>query len=448
VTESDDAIRAALEAVLPAVRADLAHLVRIPSVSADPGALEQLTTCAAEVAAMFRSAGIANARVVRADSGLPAVVGSRPGPPGAPTVLLYAHHDVQPPGDLQAWASDPFEPHEQAGRLYGRGAADDKAGIGVHLAALRACGDSLPVGIAILIEGEEEIGSPTVAAILDAHRSELRCDVVLLPDSTNWTVDVPALTTSLRGGANVVIEVRTLRHAVHSGVYGGAIPDALTALCRLLATLHDAAGNVAVQGLAHDAGTALELSEQRLRDEASLLAGVRLIGSGPLTDRLWMRPAIAVIGIDAPSVRDGSNALIPKARAKVSIRIAPNDDPIRARKALAAHLQEHAPWGVQLTIEPGASVAPYTARTDGPVFAAARTAFARAWGTPPVDIGVGGSISFVTALHARQPDAQIVITGVEDPDSRAHGTDESLHLDTFRRSCLAEALLLTRLGVA
>jgi acetylornithine deacetylase/succinyl-diaminopimelate desuccinylase-like protein len=444
--ESDDAIRAALDRVLPTVRADLERLVRIPSVSADPGAYEHLSSCAADVAAMFRAAGVPNTRVVQADSGLPAVLGTRPGPPGAPTVLMYAHHDVQPPGDLQAWTSDPFEPREHDGRLYGRGAADDKAGIAVHLAALRACAESLPVGIAILIEGEEEIGSPTLAALLDTYGSELRCDAVLLPDSTNWTVDVPALTTSLRGGANVVVEVRTLEHAVHSGVYGGAIPDALTALCRLVATLHDADGNVAVQGLARDAGTAPELSEHRLRDEASLLDGVQLIGSGPVTDRLWTRPAIAVIGIDAPTVQDGSNTLIPVARAKLSMRIAPNDDPIRAREALAAHLRAHTPWGARVTVEPGGAVTPYSASTDGPVFAAARTAFARAWGTPPVDIGVGGSISFVTALRARQPDAQIVITGVEDPGSRAHGTDESLDLGTFERSCLAEALLLMHLG--
>ena len=446
MSESDDAIRAALEAVLPAVRADLEKLVRIPSVSAEPGAHERLANCAAEVAAMFRAAGVPNARMVRADSGLPAVVGTRPGPPDAPTVLLFAHHDVQPPGDRRGWTSDPFEPREHAGRLYGRGAADDKAGIAVHLAALRACGDSLPVGIAVLVEGEEEIGSPTLGALLDTHDSELRCDVVLLPDSTNWTVDVPALTTSLRGGANVVVEVRTLRHAVHSGVYGGAIPDALTALCRLVATLHDAAGNVVVGGLSHDVGIAPELSEERLRDEAGVLDGVQLIGTGLLTDRLWTRPAIAVIGIDAPSVRDGSNTLIPVARAKLSMRIAPNDDPISAREALAAHLEAHAPWGVQVTVEPGGSVAPYTALTDGPVFAAARRAFARAWGTPPVEIGVGGSISFVTALRARQPEAHVVITGVEDPNSRAHGTDESLDLGTFRRSCLAETLLLTLLG--
>jgi acetylornithine deacetylase/succinyl-diaminopimelate desuccinylase-like protein len=224
------------------------------------------------------------------------------------------------------------------------------------------------------------------------------------------------------------------------------VPDALTALCRLLATLHDVAGNVAVQGLVNGAGTAPELSEERLRDDASLLDGVRLIGSGPVADRLWMGPAISVIGIDAPSVRDGNNALIPVARAKLSMRIAPNDDPSRAREALVAHLHAHAPWGAHLTVEAGAAVAPYAAPSNGPVFAAARTAFEHAWGTPPVDIGVGGSIAFVTALRARQPDAQIVITGVEDPDSRAHGANESLHLGMFKRSCLAETLLLALLG--
>jgi acetylornithine deacetylase/succinyl-diaminopimelate desuccinylase-like protein len=282
--------------------------------------------------------------------------------------------------------------------------------------------------------------------LLDAHHIEVGCDVVLLPDSTNWTVDVPALTTSLRGGANVVVEVRTSRHAVHSGVFGGAVPDALTALCRLLATLHDADGNVAVAGLAHQSAAAPDLSEDRLRKEAGVLDGVRLLGNGPLTDRLWTRPAIAVIGVDAPSVRDSSNTLIPVARAKVSMRIAPGDDPVSARDALAAHLQAHAPWSAHVSVEPGGAVAPYAAPADGPVFAAARAAFAHAWGTPPVDIGVGGSISFVSAFLARHPETQILITGVEDPDTRAHGTNESLHLAMFERACLAEALLLTELG--
>jgi acetylornithine deacetylase/succinyl-diaminopimelate desuccinylase-like protein len=233
---------------------------------------------------------------------------------------------------------------------------------------------------------------------------------------------------------------------LHSGVYGGAVPDALSTLCRLLATLHDAHGNVAVDGLVAGDTNGPELSERRLRAEAGVLDGVELVGTGRLTDRLWARPAIAVIGIDAPSVQDAANALVPSARAALSMRIAPGDDPVRARAALVAHLREHAPWGAQVSVEPGGSVAPYAAGTDGPVFAAARGAFEQAWGVAPVDIGVGGSIQFVTKLRTRQPDAQVLITGVEDPDTRAHGTNESLHLAMFERACRAEALLLHELG--
>jgi acetylornithine deacetylase/succinyl-diaminopimelate desuccinylase-like protein len=441
-------IRAALARVLPSVRGDLEGLVRIPSVSADPAAASYLRASAERVASLLRAAGLQDVAVLQVESGKPAVLGQRPGPPGAPTVLLYAHHDVQPPGDRAAWDSDPFEPTERGGRLFGRGAADDKAGIALHLAALRAHGDRLPVGVVVLVEGEEEIGSPTLGKFLETYRDRLRSDVVVLADSTNWTVDVPALTTSLRGGANVTVEVRTLKHAVHSGMYGGAVPDALTTLCRLLATLHDDHGDVAVTDLVSGSAEALDLSPARLRTDAGVLEGVHLIGSGRLTDRLWARPAIAVIGIDAPSVKEGSNTLVPSARAKVSMRVAPGDDARRAREALVRHLQTHAPWGAQVTVEPGGSADAYTARTSGPAFKAARSAFAEAWGVPAVDIGVGGSISFVATFAQLLPHAEILITGVEDPDTRAHGANESLHLAMFERACLAEALLLKRLGEA
>ena len=290
---------AAVRHVLPSVRGDLERLVRIPSVSADPAAAPHLAASARDVAALLRAAGLPEAEVVTAGGSQPAVLGHRPGPPGAPTVLLYAHHDVQPPGDAAAWDSDPFEPAERDGRLYGRGAADDKAGIAVHLAALRAHGDRLPVGVTVLVEGEEEIGSPALAEFLAAYSGRLRADVLVLADSINWAAGVPALTTSLRGGANVTVEVRTLRHGVHSGAYGGPVPDALTALCRLLATLHDERGDVAVAGLARGHTEPLDLTEERLRADAGLLEGVHLIGTGSLTERLWARPAIAVIGVDA-----------------------------------------------------------------------------------------------------------------------------------------------------
>ena len=458
-------LTAAVRHVLPSVRADLEQLVRIPSVSADPAAAPYLEASADAVAVLLRQAGLPQVDVLAAGGSQPAVLARRPAPPGAPTVLLYAHHDVQPAGPRADWDSDPFTPAVRDGRLYGRGAADDKAGIAVHLAALRAHGDDLPVGVTVLIEGEEETGSPALGPFLDAYADRLKADVVVFADAVNWTADVPSLTTTLRGGSSVVVEVRTLEHGVHSGLYGGPVPDALTALCRLLATLHDERGDVAVPGLIRGsapgtgagpgtgsgAGTrthaaAPDLAEAQFRAEAGMLDGVALTGTGRLTERLWAGPAIAVTGIDAPSVQAASNTLIPAARAKVSLRIAPGDDAERARDALSAHLRAHAPWGARVSIEPGATAAPYAARPGGRAYAAAHAALAQAWGTPAVDMGVGGSIPFVTAYAGRFPDGEILVTGVEDPDTRAHAANESLHLATFERACLAEALLLSNLA--
>ena len=441
-------LAAAVRRVLPSVRSDLERLVRIPSVSADPAAAPHLRASAREVAAMLRRAGLPDVEVLTVEGGRPAVLGRRDGPPGAPTVLLYAHHDVQPAGDPAAWDSDPFEPAERDGRLYGRGAADDKAGIAVHLAALRAHGDRLRVGVTVLVEGEEEIGSPALPRFLDAYRDRVTADVLVLADSANWTTGVPALTTSLRGGANVTVEVRALRHGVHSGAYGGPVPDALTALCRLLATLHDERGDVAVAGLVRGSADPLDLTEEQLRADAGLLDGVRLIGTGSLTERLWARPAVAVIGIDAPSAAAASNTLIPAARATVSMRVAPGDNITRARAALVSHLESHAPWGVRVTVEPGGTVDPYTARAGGSAYRAAHAALTDAWGTPAVDIGTGGSIAFVTAFAEFLPGAEILITGVEDPDTRAHGANESLDLAVFERACLAETLLLRNVAAS
>jgi acetylornithine deacetylase/succinyl-diaminopimelate desuccinylase-like protein len=440
------ALASAVRRVLPSVRADLDRLVRIPSVSADPAAAGQLRASAREVADLLRGAGLAEVEVLTVDGGQPAVLGRRPGPPGAPTVLLYAHHDVQPPGDRAGWDSDPFEPAVRSGRLYGRGAADDKAGIAVHLAALRAHDGLLPVGLTVLIEGEEEIGSPSLPRFLAAYGDRIRADVMVLTDSANWTADVPALTTSLRGGANVTVEVRTLHHGVHSGAYGGPIPDALTALCRLLATLHDERGDVAVADLVRGTADPLDLTEEQLRADSGLLDGVRLTGTGSLTARLWARPAVAVIGIDAPPAEGAANTLIPVARARVSLRVAPGDDVTRARAALVSHLEAHAPWGVAVTVETGATVAPYSARAGGRGYRAAHAALADAWGRPAVDVGSGGSVGFVTAYAELAPEAEILITGVEDPDTRAHGANESLHLEMFERACLAEALLLRNIA--
>jgi cysteinylglycine-S-conjugate dipeptidase len=444
--QGHEPLASAVRRVLPSVRSDLERLVRIPSVSADPAAAAHLQASAGEVAAMLRRAGLPEVEVLTVEGGRPAVLGRRPGPPGAPAVLLYAHHDVQPAGDRAAWDSDPFEPQVRRGRLYGRGAADDKAGIAVHLAALRAHGDRLPVGVTVLVEGEEEVGSPSLARFLAAYSGRIGADVVVLADSANWTAEVPALTTSLRGGANVTVEVRALRHGVHSGMYGGPVPDALTALSRLLATLHDEHGDVAVAGLVRGTADPLDLTEEQLRADSGLLDGVRLIGTGRLTERLWARPAVAVIGIDAPPVNEASNTLLPAARATVSLRVAPGDDETRARAALVSHLESHAPWGVRVTVQPGGTVAPFALRAGGRAYRAAHAALAEAWGTPAVDIGVGGSLAFVTAFARFAPGAEMLITGVEDPGTRAHGPNESLDLAVFERACLAETLLLRSLA--
>jgi acetylornithine deacetylase/succinyl-diaminopimelate desuccinylase-like protein len=442
-------LRAAVQKVLPQVRADLADLVRIPSVSADPVRHDQVRRSASATAHLLERAGFPDVRVLSAPGGQPAVVARRPAPPGVPTVLLYAHHDVQPEGRLDAWDSAPFEPTERRGRLFGRGAADDKAGIAAHLAAIRAHGGEPPVGVTVFVEGEEEVGSPTLAAFLDEHRDLLVADAIVIADSANWQVGTPALTTSLRGLVDCEVEVRTLQHAVHSGMYGGPAPDALTTLCRLLATLHDDEGNVAVGGLTSGPAADLDYPEDRFRAEAGLVDRVRTIGTGSLVERLWTRPALSVLAVDAPTVAEASNTLVPSARAKVSMRVAPGDDAGRAMDALVRHLETHVPWGAQVEVRRGESAEPFAVAATGPAYDAARAAFRDAWdGTEPVDMGVGGSIPFNAAFAEAFPDAAILVTGVEDPDTRAHGANEGLHLAEFERVCLAEALLLEYLAAA
>ncbi len=442
LTESD--VRAAVAAQLPGVRADLENLVRIPGIAFDGFDFSEVERSAEAVAELLRGV-LPDVTIVRA-GGQPAVIGRRPAPPGAPTVLLYAHHDVQPVGDRSAWLTEPFEPTERDGRLFGRGAADDKAGIMAHIAALRAFGDDLPVGVVLFIEGEEEFGSESLAELLRQHRAEVAADVIVIADSGNWDVGQPALTTSLRGIVNTFVEVRTLDHAVHSGGFGGAVPDALTTLCRLLATLHDDAGDVAVEGLVRREASPLDYPEHRFREEAGMLDGVEFIGTGRLVERLWTKPAITVLGIDAPPTNEAPNALTPSAKAKVSVRIAPGDDPKKAFLALQAHLERHARWGAKVTLTLEHDGLPCVIDSTGPAYDAARVAFASAWGVAPVDVGMGGSIPFIATFQDMFPRAAILVTGVEDPDARAHGANESLHLGEFERVCVAEALLLAEVA--
>ncbi len=443
-----DQIRSAVRDVLPSVRADLEALVAIPSVSADPARAEDVRRSAEATAALFAAEGF-EVQILTADGGAPAVLARRAAPDGAPTVLLYAHPDVQPTGDLADWDSEPFVPTERGERLYGRGAADDKAGIAAHLAAVRTFGDQLPVGVTVLVEGEEEVGSPTLEAFLAEHKDLLAADVIVIADSGNWDIGEPALTTSLRGLCDCVVEVRTLDHGVHSGMWGGIVPDAVTTLVRLLATLHDDLGNVAVEGLVSGPAADVDYPEERIRAESGISAGVHLIGEGSAVARMWTRPALSVIGFDATRTAEASNTLIPAARAKVSVRLAPGDDARRAMQCLRDHLESHTPWGAQLTIHDGELGEPTSIDATGPAYDAARAAFREAWdGTEPVDMGVGGSIPFIAAFTEAFPEASVLVTGVEDPDTRAHGANEGLHLAEFERVCLAEALLLHHLAEA
>jgi acetylornithine deacetylase/succinyl-diaminopimelate desuccinylase-like protein len=431
--------------VLPSVRRDLEDLVRIESVWADPGRRDEVHRSAQAVADLLLRAGFRDVRIV-SEGGAPAVIAQHPAPPGAPTVLLYAHHDVQPEGDRGEWASPPFEPTERDGRLYGRGSADDKAGIATHLAAFRAHGGQPPVGVTIFVEGEEESGSPSLGRLLAAHRDTLAADVIVIADSDNWSTEVPALTVSLRGLADCVVEVATLDHGLHSGIWGGVVPDALSVLVRLLASLHDDDGNVAVAGLHESTAAPVDYPPDRVRADSGLLDGVSEIGTGSVPQRLWAKPAITVIGIDTTPIEKASNTLIPRARAKISLRVAPGGDAAAHLDALTAHLQRHVPWGAQVSVTRGDIGEPYAIDASGSVYDAARQAFRQAWGTDPIDMGMGGSIPFIAEFAAAFPQAKILVTGVEDPATQAHSVNESLHLGVLERAAVAEALLLANLG--
>lgn len=422
--------------------------MRIESVWADPARRSEVHRSAQATANLLSQAGFDDVQIV-SEGGAPAVIARYPAPPGTPTVLLYAHHDVQPEGDHTLWASPPFEPTERDGRLYGRGSADDKAGIATHLAAFRAHGGQPPVGVTVFVEGEEESGSPSLGRLLAAHRDALAADVIVIADSENWSTEVPSLTVSLRGLADCVVEVASLDHGLHSGLWGGVVPDAVSVLVRLLASLHDDDGNVAVAGLHESRSAAIDYPAypaERVRAESGLLDGVSEIGSGSVPQRLWAKPAITVIGIDTTSIAAASNTLIPRARAKVSMRVAPGGDGTTHLNALRAHLEQHAPWGAHVTVTPGDIGQPYAIDASGPVYDAARAAFRQAWGTEPVDMGMGGSIPFIAEFAAAFPRAAILVTGVEDPATQAHSVNESLHLGVLERAAIAEALVLASLA--
>lgn len=444
-------LRKRVEASFGQVLDDLVALVRIPSVSADSFDQTRLHASAEAVAGLLEGVGvsavISSAPAPSGKPGRPAVLGRRDGADGAPVVLLYAHHDVQPAGELDGWdQEDPFEPVVRGGRMYARGSADDKAGVVAHVGALRVLGDELRVGVRCFIEGEEEVGSPSFSPFLRQHHADLGADVIVVLDSTNWKVGIPALTTSLRGLAECQVEVRVLEHALHSGMYGGPVIDATTLMCRLLATLHDENGDLAVAGLLGREAAPVDYPEEDFRADAAVIDGYRLAGTGSLPSRLWTRPAIGIVGFDATSVARRSNTIAPTCRAALSLRVAPGQEPAEAYEALRSHLQAHAPFGARVTVTPGELGPAFLAAGETAMTGLAHWALTTAWGAQSMEIGVGGSIPFIADLAREFPDAEILVTGIEDPDTRAHSGNESVHLEELRNAVLAEALLLARLS--
>ena len=445
-------ITARLAEVMPGIRRDLEDLVRIQSVSADPARAGEVERSAEATRALFAAEGF-DAEIVRAfDGAPPAVIAKKSGPAGAPTVLLYAHHDVQPENDHADWDSPPWEPTAREDgrgdiRLFGRGAADDKAGIAAHLGAVRIFGDDLPVNLVMFIEGEEEVGSDTLVELLTTHKDRLEADVIVIADSANWDIGEPALTTSLRGLVRMDVEVRTLTHAVHSGMWGGLVPDSIMTLSRLIASLNNDDGSVAIEDLFSGPAADVDYPEVRLRAESGAAEGIEWIGTGTVVERLWTQPALSITGFDAPKVEGASNTLVPAARCRISLRIAPGDTTANAVQRLQAHLEKHVAWGATLTTTVVDTGEATQIDASGPAYDAARAAFEEAWdGTAPVDMGVGGSIPFIAKFLEAFPQASVLVTGVEDPDTRAHGANEGLHLAEFEKVVKAEALLLRNLG--
>lgn len=450
------AVRDAAHSVVLAALADLGALVRIPSVAfagfdhTHVRRSAEAVASLAEQTGLFERVEIADAAIPGTDErGMPAVLATRAARNGRPTILLYAHHDVQPAGDEALWESDPFEPTVRGGRLYGRGAADDKAGVMVHIGALRALraavGDDVDLGVALFVEGEEEAGSRSFAAFLADNADALRADVIVVADSGNWNATTPALTVSLRGNARFTMRVRTLEHASHSGMFGGAVPDAMMAATMLLATMWDRDGAVAVDGLTTRDAATPDYAEATLRDEAGLPEGVRPIGRDSILSRIWNKASITVTGIDAPSVVNASNTLSPEVAVVISARVAPGQSARDAYDAIESHLRAHAPFGAQLEFTDVDFGDGFLVDTSGWAVGEARAALEAGYGVAPVDLGVGGSIPFIADLVREFPAAQILVTGVEDPHAQAHSPNESLHLETFTHALVSEALLLERL---
>ena len=440
-TEAATAAAARVPALMPQLRADLERLVAIPSISAADYPEEthaSLSEAYDAVVELFRDAGVTILDPLELTATAPVVLGEVPAPAGAPTVLLYSHYDVVPVGEEAKWESPPFEATERDGAIFGRGAADTKSNILMHVGALRAWEGKPPVGIKVVIEGMEEVGS--AFSTFPPSRPELfAADAMVIGDMGSFRPGVPTLTVALRGMAMVTVEARTLAGPKHSGQFGGAAPDALLALLHAIATLHDERGDVTVDGLRRDEWKGASYSDDEFRELAEVEAGVPFLGTGGLGERIWTGPAITVTGLDVLPVDKAVNAVVPYARAKLSLRVHPEQDPVEAQTALMRHLESLHPFGVSLTVQANETGKGFAAATSGPAYEAARAALASAWGGETVSFASGGSIPLVSALQEAAPDAEMLLLGTTDGFANIHAPNERVLLDEFEKAVTAEA---------
>ncbi len=440
---------------------ELKRLVRIPSVSFLGFPEKEVARSAEAVAELLRRRGFTSVEVLRVDGAHPYVFGERIEDPALPTLLLYAHHDVQPAGETESWKSPPFEPTEREGRLWGRGAADDKAGILVHAAAVDSWvrgAHAMPLNVKIVIEGEEETGSEHLTAFIARHRSRLDADALVLTDTGNVDAGVPSVTIALRGLVVVDVEVRALEQSLHSGMWGGPVPDPAMALAKMLAGLVDEEGRVAIPGVRDrvrplapeqsKAIAALPVSEEDFRRQARLRPGVKLLGGRHPLETNWWEPSLAVNAIQASSRKDARNVINDVAWARVGIRLVPDMDPAEVRDALVRALREAAPWGVEVTTRVDSTGAPWITDVSHPAFAAAFRALEKGYGRPALAIGCGGSIGFVEPFAKALGGVPALLVGVEDPASNAHSENESLNLADFQRAIRSAVHLYAELAPA
>lgn len=437
-----------VDALYPDIVNKLAEFVALPSVSSAPDQ-SKIADSAAQVAGFFQELGmevaIRQAQCNDGSMGRPAVIAKKHISDDRPTVLLYAHHDVQPAGPLQRWDSDPFQAEIRGDRMYGRGASDDGAGIMVHLGALAALGDDCPVNVTCYIEGEEEVGSPSFRNFLELYRKDLNADVIVVADSNNWRVGEPAITTSLRGVAEVEVHLKVLNTALHSGAYGGPILDAVSLSCILISKLFDETGAVAVPGLGGKTESEVDYPEELFRQDSGVVPGYKLNGRGSIASRLWTQPALAVIGWDQRDIATAANAIQPETTFRLSMRVVPGEDAAESVEKLRDYLIANAPFGAEVSvsiIEHGPSYQAESSQAEENLKWALETAFNH----PAVAIGCGGAIPMTADFKAVMPQAQVLITGVEDPSTNAHSENESQSLSDLKKAIMAEALLLAKTG--